>query len=164
MNQNQREKTMYRVAWTSNKLIYAFWGAIASFFTDIHTALIGLLICLLMDTVTGFWAAPYRGQKRHSHCLARFVKKLITYLIAVILMHVLEMLVFPDYAVMMKIQLARLICTAICLLEIYSTLENLYDITGLEIFKYITQFSSKKVKEATGVEITKEKQNESNMD
>ena len=151
---------MYKISWTSSKFLYAFWGALVSFFTDINTALVGLLICLLMDTVTGFWAAPYRGQKRHSHCLSRFVTKLITYLMAVILMHVLEMLVFPDYAVMMKIQLARVICTAICLLEIYSTLENLYDITGLEVFKYITQLSSKKVKEAVGVEINKEKNND----
>ena len=154
-----RAKKMYKVTWTSGKVVYAFIGVIASFFANIGTALLGLLICILMDTVTGFWAAPYRGQKRQSHCLSRFVTKLITYFIAVILMHVLEMLVFPDYAVTLKIQLARVICTAICLLEIYSTLENLYDITGLQIFKYITQLSSSKVKEAVGVEITKEEQN-----
>lgn len=147
---------MYRVTLTSKNAVYAFWGALTSFTTDIHSALLGLLICLSVDTLTGFWAAPYRGQMRTSHKLSKFVKKLITYLIAVLLMHVLEMLVFPDYAIMMKIQLARLVCTAICGLEIYSTLENLYDITGLEIFKYITQLSTKKVKDATGVEIKKD--------
>ena len=147
---------MYKVVWTTNKFLYAAGGAVVSFFTDISTALLGLLICLSVDTLTGFWAAPHRGQTRNSQGLSRFVTKLITYLMSVVIMHVLEMLVFPDYAVMMKIQLARLICTAICLLEIYSTLENLYDITGLEVFKYITQFTSKKVKEATGVEVNKE--------
>ena len=75
-------------------------------------------------------------------------------------MHVLEMLVFPDYAVIMKIQLARLACTAFCGLEIYSTMENLYDITGLEAFKYITQLSVRKIKDATGVEL-KGKENDS---
>jgi len=147
---------MHKIVWTTNKTVYAIGGAIMSFFTDIGTALLGLLICLCVDTITGFWAAPYRGQTRNSQGLSRFVVKLITYLIAVVVMHVLERLVFPDYAVMMEIQLARLICTAICLLEIYSTLENLYDITGLEVFKYITQFTSKKVKDATGVEVNKE--------
>ena len=147
---------MYKVVWTTNKFLYAVGGAVVSFFTDISTALLGLLICLSVDTLTGFWAAPHRGQTRNSQGLSRFVTKLITYLMSVVIMHVLEMLVFPDYAVMMKIQLARLICTAICLLEIYSTLENLYDITGLEVFKYITQFTSKKVKDATGVEVNKE--------
>lgn len=150
---------MYKITWTSNKIIYALWGSVVSFLTDINTALLGLFICLGVDTVTGFWAAPYRGKKRDSHGLSRFVTKLITYIMAVILMHVLEVLVFPDYAVTMKIQLARLVCTAICWLEIYSTMENLYDITGLSVFKYITQFGSKKVKEATGVEIIKEKDN-----
>lgn len=128
-----------------------------SFFTDISTALLGLLICLFMDTITGFWAAPHRGQKRDSHGLSRFVTKLTTYIMPVVLMHVLEMLVFPDYAVTMKIQLARLIATAICWLEIYSTLENLYDITGLSVFHYITQVSFKKIKDATGIELKRSK-------
>lgn len=144
---------MYKINITNNNIFYVAWGAIVSFFTDINSALLGLMICVLVDTATGFWAAPKRGYKRNSHKLSRFVVKLITYIMAVLLMHILEMMVFPDYAIMMKIQLARLTCTAICFLEIYSTLENLYDITGLEVFKYITQLSSKKVKEATGVDV-----------
>ena len=155
---------MYRVTFTQSNILYAFWGAMVSFFTDINTALLGLLICLGMDTVSGFWAAPHRGQKRTSNGLSRFVTKLITYLMAVILMHVLEILVFPDYATTMRLQLARLACTAICGLEIYSTLENLYDVTGLAVFRYITQLSFKKVKEATGIELKRSKKNESNMD
>ena len=155
---------MHKISLTVNNALYVFWGSVLSFFTNINTALLGLLICLTVDTITGFWAAPHRGQKRTSKGLARFVTKLITFLTAIILVHILEMLVFPDYATTLNIQLGRLVCTAICGLEIYSTLENLYDITGLEIFKYITQLSSKKVKEATGVEITKEQQNEKNMD
>lgn len=151
---------MYKITWSTNNFLYAFWGGLMSFLTDINTALLGLLICLLVDTITGFWAAPYRGKKRTSNGLSRFVTKLITYITAVIIMHVLEVLVFPDYAVTMKIQLARIICTAICGLEIYSTLENLYDITKLDVFKYLTQLSSKKIQEATGVEINKEKNND----
>ena len=147
---------MYRVGWTSEKALYALGGAVTSFLSDIRTALVGLIICLAVDTLTGFWAAPYRGQKRCSQGLSRFVTKLTTYSTAVIIMHVLEILVFPDYAVMMKIQLARIVCTAICWLEIYSTLENLYDITGLAVFKHITQLGSKKVNEAVGVGTTKE--------
>lgn len=146
---------MYKITLTNNNALYAFWGATMSFMTDINSAILGLMICVLIDTATGFWAAPYRGHKRESNKLSRFVTKLITYIVAVLLMHVLEMLVFPDYAVMMKIQLARLTCTAICGLEIYSTLENLYDITGLEVFKYITQLSTKKIKSVTGVELKK---------
>ena len=148
---------MYRITLTHNNFLYAFWGSLISFFTDINTAIMGLMICVIVDTITGFWAAPYRGKKRNSHNLSRFVTKIITYLTAVILMHVLEMLVFPDYAVIMKIQLARLACTAFCGLEIYSTMENLYDITGLEAFKYITQLSVRKIKDATGVEIKENK-------
>lgn len=149
---------MYRITFTANKLFFAFWGAVVSFLTDINTALLGLLICLLVDTITGFWAAPKRGQVRSSNKLSRFVTKLITYMLAVIIMHVLEILVFPDYATVMRLQLARLVCTAICWLEIYSTLENLFDITGLKVFQYITQLSFKKIKEATGIELKKEKQ------
>lgn len=143
---------MYKIVWTTDKAFYAFWGGLVSLFVDIRSALLGLFICIMVDTVTGFWAAPHRGKTRNSHDLSRFVTKIITYSLAVIVMHVLESYVFPDYAVNLRIQLARVACSVFCWLEIYSTLENLYDITGLEAFKCITQVSLTKVKEAIGVD------------
>ena len=44
--------------------------------------MIGLLLCIAIDTITGFIAAPYRGQIRESAKLSRVVMKVITYFAA----------------------------------------------------------------------------------
>ena len=133
---------MYKVTWTSSKLWYSVGGAIFSFTQNIHSAMIGLLICMAIDTITGFIAAPYRGQRRESAKLSKLVLKIITYFTAAITLHVAEMMVLPTY-VAGTLELSRMAFTVFCALEIYSTMENLRDITGLRAFDMIT-FNFKK--------------------
>lgn len=147
---------MYKVSWTLNKCVYAVGGAIYSFTQDIHQAMIGLLFCMAIDTITGFWAAPYRGQMRESQKLSRVVVKIITYFTAAIMLHVAEMMVLP-VRVAGTLELARLAFTIFCALEIYSTFENLYSITGLKAFRLLTLNFKKKVEESVGIEIPKGK-------
>lgn len=147
---------MYRVAWTSQKGLWALFGAIISFTEEVHTAMLGLLICVIFDTVTGFVAAPYRGQIRNSAKLSNVVKKIITYFASALLLLVVEKLVFPTY-ISDGMQLARMAFGAFALIEVYSVAENLRDITGLRIFEVITQFSLKKFKEKTGMDIKPKK-------
>lgn len=147
---------MYKVTWTSSKVIYAVGGAIFSFTQNIYTAMIGLLLCVAIDTLTGFIAAPYRGQRRESSKLSRLVLKIITYFIAAITLHVAEMMVLPTYLAG-TIELSRLAFTVFCALEIYSVLENLRDITGLKAFDILTFNFKKKIEESTGLEIPKQK-------
>lgn len=147
---------MYRIKWTFSNTLYATWGAIVSFTQDIQAAMLGLIICIGIDTLTGFIAAPYRGQVRKSAKLKSVVGKIITYSTAIISLHILETLLFPDYGNGL-FQLAKCACSLFGGLEIYSTFENLYDITGIKAFKLITQFTLKKVEEKTGIEIPKEK-------
>lgn len=147
---------MYRVSWTFNKGIYAVGGAIYSFTQDIHSAMVGLLLCMCIDTITGFVAAPYRGQIRESAKLSRLVLKIITYFSAAIALHVAEMMVLPTY-VAGTIELARMAFTVFCALEIYSICENLRDITGLKAFDILTMNFKKKVEESVGIEIPKQR-------
>lgn len=147
---------MYKVSWTSSKVIYSVGGAILSFTQNIHTAMIGLLICMAIDTLTGFVAAPYRGQLRESAKLSRFVTKIITYFASAITLHVAEMMVLPTY-VAGTLELSRMAMTIFCALEIYSTCENLRDITGLRAFDILTLNFKKKVEESVGIEIPKPK-------
>lgn len=147
---------MYKITWTSSKAWYAVWGAVFSFTQNIHTAMMGLLICMLIDTITGFVAAPYRGQRRESSRLSRIVVKTITYFIAAISLHVAENMVLPTYLAG-TLELSRMAFTIFCALEIYSTMENLRDITGLKAFDLITLNFKKKVEESVGVEIPEEK-------
>ena len=147
---------MYKVTWTSSKLWYSVSGAIFSFTQNIHSAMIGLLICMAIDTITGFVAAPRRGQRRESQKLSKFVLKIITYFTAVIVLHITEMLILPTY-VAGTIQLARISMTVFAALECYSILENLRDITGLRVFDILTLNFQKKIEESTGLEIPKGK-------
>lgn len=150
---------MYKVTWTSSKLWYSVGGAIFSFTQNIHSAMIGLLICMAIDTITGFIAAPYRGQRRESAKLSKLVLKIITYFTAAITLHVAEMMVLPTY-VAGTLELSRMAFTVFCALEIYSTMENLRDITGLRAFDMITFNFKKKVEDSTGIEIPKSKGND----
>lgn len=145
---------MYRVTWTSSKAVYAVGGAIYSFTQDIHSAMIGLLICICIDTITGFIAAPYRGQIRESAKLSRVVLKIITYFVSAITLHVAENMVLPTY-VAGTLELSRMAMTVFAVLEIYSVLENLRDITGLRVFEFLTLNFQKKVEESTGIKIPK---------
>lgn len=145
---------MYKVTWTSSKVIYSVGGAILSFTQNIHSAMVGLLICMAVDTLTGFWAAPKRGQIRESAKLSRFVTKIITYFAAAITLHVAEMMVLPTY-VAGTLELARMAMTVFCMLEIYSVCENLYDITGIKAFRLLTLNFKKKVEDSVGVSVPK---------
>lgn len=147
---------MYKVTWSSSKAAYSIGGAIFSFTQNIHSAMIGLLICMAIDTITGFIAAPYRGQRRESAKLSKLVLKIITYFTAAITLHVAEMMVLPTY-VAGTLELSRMAFTVFCALEIYSTCENLRDITGLKAFDIITLNFKNKVEQSVGIEIPKGK-------
>lgn len=149
---------MYRVTWTSSKALYAVWGAIFSFTQNIHSAMIGLLICMCIDTITGFIAAPYRGQIRESAKLSRLVTKIITYFASAIMLHIAEMMVLPTYFAG-TLELSRMAMTIFAVLEIYSVLENMRDITGLRVFEILTLNFQKKVEESVGIKIPVKKRN-----
>lgn len=153
---------MYRVTWTLNKGIYAVGGAIYSFTQDIHSAMIGLLLCIAIDTITGFIAAPYRGQMRESAKLSRVVMKVITYFAAAILLHIAENMVLPTY-VAGTLELSRMAFTIFSALEIYSTFENMYSITGLKAFRILTMNFKRKVEQSVGVNIPKERKRNENL-
>lgn len=148
--------TLYKITWNFSKVWYSFCGAIFSFTQNIHSAMIGLLICIAIDTITGFIAAPYRNQRRESAKLSKVVLKVITYFLSAITLHVAEMMVLPTY-VAGTLELSRMAFTVFCALEIYSIIENLRDITGLRAFDILTMNFKKKVEESTGIEIPRKK-------
>ena len=149
---------MYKITWTAPKIFYAVWGAIVSFTQDIHSAMLGLLICIAVDTATGFIAAPYRKdengkpQIRSSLGLKRLVPKVITYFTAAIVMHICEFLVLPTY-LQGTLELSRMAFTIFSAIEIYSILENLRDITHLRALDILTFNFQKQIEEKTGIHI-----------
>ncbi len=145
---------MYRIGWTPTKVFYAVAGMFWGFTQEIHNAVLGLFILLLIDTVTGFVAAPYRNQVRSSRGLARFAQKIITYTVAIFSAFVAEKLTFP--AVAQGVQLAFWVALALDGVELLSIFENLYDITKIPVFKFLTQLSFRKISEKVGIEVKAE--------
>jgi len=124
-------------------------ACVISFFEPINTLILWVLIFILVDMITGICAAYKEGQIITSHGLQRTIVKFLMYSISVILLQGIDayMLTFVNC------YLAKIGCTIICGIELYSIFENCYRITGNDVFKVLTQFTCKKIKQETGVEI-----------
>lgn len=145
---------MYKISWTLPKVVYGVGSALASFTYGIQSAMVGLLICMTADTVTGFIAAPYRNQRRNSSDLRKVVPKLITYLSAGLLAHVCEMMVFPSWA-SGSLEIGRIIFSFFAGIEVMSCFENLKDITGNRAFDILTLNFKHQVENKVGVILPK---------
>ena len=130
-----------------------FWAyclaSVISFLEPINTLILWLLIFIAVDMISGVWAAFKEGEIITSHGLQRTIVKFLMYSATIILLQGIDayMLKFVEC------YLAKIGCTLICGIELYSIFENCYRITGNEVFKVLTQFTVKKIKDNTGVDI-----------
>lgn len=124
-------------------------AAIIGFLAPIQVLFLWLLIFIIVDLITGVCASWNEGKIITSHGLQRTVLKFINYATAIFLLHGIDvyMVVFAE------LYLARIGCTIICGIELYSIFENMYRVTGNEVFKILTQFTKKKIKQETGVDV-----------
>lgn len=127
---------------------YALAG-ILSFLEPINVLILWILIFIAVDLIMGVWASIKESKIITSAGLARTIQKFLMYALTVILLHGIDtyMLTFIDCC------LAKIGCTLICGIELYSVFENCYRITGNEVFKILTQFTVKKIEDNTGVKI-----------
>jgi len=143
---------MYKINLTFPKLIYGVSGAVVSLTSGIQTAMLGLLICITADTITGLIAAPYRNKRRNSTDLRKVGPKMITYLSAGLLAHICEMLVFPSWA-SGSLEIGRVVFSFFSGIEIMSCFENLKDITGFRAFDVLTLNFKKQFSDKVGIEL-----------
>ena len=133
------------------------WAYIAAsllgFFEPIYVVLLWMFIFILADMFAGMYASLKEGKHLESNKMQKTVIKTITYSTSVILLHGIDsyMLTFGDCG------LARVGATIICGIELYSILENFYRATGNDVFRVLTQFTLKKLKEQTGVNLNGKK-------
>jgi len=104
---------------------------------------------VIADLFTGMWAAKKCGILLESHKLRKTVSKTTLYAMAVVLLHAIDTQMLP----FASLQLARVATAIICAIELYSIFENSYKITGNRVFWILTQFTSKKIEEVSGVDI-----------
>lgn len=107
--------------------------AIASYFTPVGAVVAVIFGFVIMDLITGVWAAKKRKEKIRSHTMRNSVTKLLCYLIVILLAFVLqkEIITFSWFAA------TNIAAGLICLAEFKSVVENMGDITGNSVFKKI---------------------------
>lgn len=143
---------MYKITWTFPKVVYGVTGAVASLTYGIQSAMLGLVICMAADTITGLIAAPYRQQRRNSADLRKVVPKMIAYLSAGLLAHICEIMIFPSWA-SGSVELGRFVFSFFAGIEVMSCFENLKDITGFRAFDILTLNFKKQIENKVGVEL-----------
>lgn len=132
-----------------NKIWSYTLASVIGFLEPINVLILWVLIFIAVDMIMGILASVKEGQIITSSGLARTVQKFLMYSLTVILLEGIDvyMLTFVDCF------LAKIGCTLICGIELYSVFENCYRITGNDVFKVLTQFTVKKIEQNTGVKI-----------
>lgn len=124
-------------------------ASILGFLEPIGVLIVWTLIFILCDMATGIYAAYCKGDKITSHKMQRTVVKFLMYTSSIMLLEGLD-IYFITFA---DLNLARIGATIICGIELYSIFENCYKATGNIVFKVLTQFTSKKIKQVTDADI-----------
>lgn len=132
-----------------NKIWSYLTASILSFFEPIGVTILWMLIFIIADMATGIYAAIMKGDKITSHKLQRTVVKFLMYSGSIILLEGFDVYLIT----FANLNLAQIGATIICGIELYSIFENCYKATGNIVFKVLTQFTSKKIKDNTGVDI-----------
>lgn len=124
-------------------------ASVIGFFEPLAVLILWLLIFIFADMATGIYASFCKGILITSHKMQRTVVKFLMYVSSVILLQGLDvyLITFAD------LNLARIGATIICGIELYSIFENCYKATGNVVFKVLTQFTSKKIKDVTDADI-----------
>ena len=120
------------------QMIFKYGLSITSFFiyffAPIYSGLIACTILICADAITGVWASVKRGEKFESSKMKNSFSKGILYMTGLIIAHMLQTYMLPE------IPFFRLTGGSIALIEFKSLLENIKDITGIELFKSIRSF------------------------
>lgn len=111
---------------------------VTAFLAPLVPAMLATGFLLLVDFITGVWAAYKRGEAITSRRMGHGVTKILLYNLAIITGHVVEMymITFDNEPI---IPLSRIIVGFIALVEFKSISENIYRITGVKLWDNIRE-------------------------
>lgn len=124
-------------------------AVLGAFFEPLSVLFLWLLIFIIVDMFAGMYASLKEGTHLESRKMQKTLVKFCLYSTSIILLHGLDMYMIT----FAECGLAKIGCTLICGIEIYSIFENFYRATKNPVFKVLTQFTLQKIKNETGVEI-----------
>jgi phage-related holin len=106
---------------------------IVGYFMPISGIAISLVMAVVIDFISGIWAAKKRKEKISSHVMRNSVTKLLCYSMTIVFCWVIQKEVFAlEWA-----KLVNLATALIALSELKSILENFGTITGNKVFNSI---------------------------
>lgn len=135
------------------KITYMLVGGAGSFFLPLYVLMFWMLLFVIADMLSGMLAARNRGEMLTSRKMKKTISKITWYASVIILVHGLDVCVLP----FVTLHAAYVVTGIICGVELFSNMENLYSITGNKVFYLLTQWTTKKIHETTGVKIDDEK-------
>jgi len=103
------------------------------FFSPIGWTLVSIGVLVFSDVFTGIKAAKKRGDRIHSRTMSRTVSKIIFYTVAILLSRVMELAFIPWLPV------AQLTSGYIAVVEFKSNMENISEVTGLDLWNHLKE-------------------------
>lgn len=137
----------------NEKVAFAIAGGFVGFFLPLPLLVFWMFMFVIVDMISGMLAAKQRGEILSSKKMKKTVSKLICYMTVLLLARGINVHVLP----MVELYACYITTGIICFVEMFSIFENLYCITGNQVFRLLTQWSKKKMKETTGISIEDEK-------
>jgi phage-related holin len=108
-----------------------------SFFGPIKNFLILVLCLVFADLITGVKAAQRRKEVIHSKGLRRSISKVVWYFFAIILTRGVEWVFFEDTWVHEHVTITYMVSGFISSVEFQSNIENIGQLTGIDIWSRI---------------------------
>lgn len=112
--------------------------AFLSVLAPIQHLIFATVFFVLADFVTGIWKAKKIGETITSQKMKNTIPKLLLYVLALIVGQVAQQFVLPE------IPFVKIFSGFIALVEIKSILENINGITGLDLWKELKSYLSRK--------------------
>ena len=123
---------MYQAS-TTDAALYILFGSVWSFFLPIGDFILLIVFLLLCDFITGNLAAHKRGEAITSRGWRCTLVKTSAYAIAIISTEYVKLVFFHDF----NINIAYSVSLVIVTIEVKSINENIFTITGVDVFKFL---------------------------
>lgn len=125
------KQIFYAPTWKAG--LFILLGALFNFIAPIADFLILLTFLIVADFITGVWAASKRKEAITSKGFRSTFLKVATYAICIFLLHYIKIIMFKT----LDFDIAYVVTLAAIMVEIKSLSENIFVITGLDIWKII---------------------------
>lgn len=137
----------------TEKIVYGITGVFVGFVAPLPLLIFWMFMFVIADMISGMLAAKKRGEILSSKKMKKTVLKLLCYMVVILLARGINVHVLP----FVELYACYIAAGIICFVELFSILENMYCITGNQVFRLLTQWSKQKMKETTGVSVDTDK-------